>query len=191
MTVPLRQIPNVLTFLRILLVIPFAASLFYDYYRQALAIFFIAGLSDGIDGFIARHFNWKSRLGAIADPLADKLLLVTAYIVLTIMGHLPTWLTVLVFSRDIIIVVGALIYHYFIGQYRIMPSVFGKLNTFVQIIYALVIIMHLAGFSMPSVAIAYGLYLVAFLAVLSGIHYIVVWSNKGLNEIRNQRIHGA
>ena len=138
MTLPLRQIPNFLTFLRILMVLPFAASLHYEYYRQALALFFIAGLSDGIDGFIARRFNWKSRFGAIADPLADKLLLITAYVVLTVMGHLPLWLTVLVFSRDIIIVVSALGYHYLIGRYEMKPSLLGKLSTFSQIIYVLI-----------------------------------------------------
>lgn len=187
MTLPLRQIPNVLTFLRIMLVFPFAASLYYGYFGQALALFFIAGLSDGIDGFIARRFNWKSRFGAIADPLADKLLLVTAYIVLTLVGKLPLWLTIMVFARDVTIVLGALYYHYFVGAYEMKPSILGKLNTFIQIIYVLIIVVVLAGYHMPDWAVTYGKYLVAFLALISLVHYTVHWSIKGRLELKAKK----
>lgn len=178
MTLQWHHLPNMLTFLRIVLVIPFAASLYFESYRQALIIFFIAGASDGIDGFLARHFNWKSRLGEIADPLADKLLLVTAYVVLTITGHLPLWLTVLVFSRDIIIVASALIYHYWIGPYEMKPSMLGKVNTFLQILYVLMVIVSLSGIQMPQVTLNYGAWAVATIAVLSCAHYGIVWGRK-------------
>ncbi len=167
-----------LTFLRIVLVIPFAASIYFESYRQALILFFVAGVSDGVDGFLARHFNWKSRFGEIADPLADKLLLATAYVMLTVMGHLPLWLTVLVFSRDIIIVASALIYHYWIGAYKMKPSVLGKLNTFLQILYVLMIIVSLAGIQIHQLALGYGAWAVAIIAVLSCTHYGMVWGRK-------------
>ena len=173
-----RHIPNLLTFLRIILVIPFAACLYFEYFKQALILFFIAGLSDGVDGFLARQFHWKSRFGAIADPLADKLLLVTAYIMLTITGHLPIWLTTMVLARDIIIVCSALIYHYWIGAYEMKPSMLGKLNTFIQIIYVLAVVVSLAGMAMPSEVLEYGIWTVAVLAVLSCGQYAVVWGRK-------------
>jgi cardiolipin synthase len=187
MTLPLRQIPNVLTFLRIILVLPFASSLYFGYFSQALVLFFIAGLSDVIDGFIARRFNWKSRFGAIADPLADKLLLVTAYGVLTLVGKLPLWLTVTVFFRDIIIVLGALYYHYFVGTYEMKPSILGKLNTFIQIIYVLIIVVVLADYHMPYWIVFYGKYLVAFFALVSLVHYVALWGKKGRLELKNKK----
>ena len=178
MIIQWHHLPNVLTFLRIVLVIPFAASIYFESYRQALILFFVAGVSDGVDGFLARHFNWKSRFGEIADPLADKLLLVTAYVMLTIMGHLPLWLTILVFSRDLIIVASALIYHYWIGAYEMKPSMFGKLNTFLQIVYVLMIVVSLSEIQMPQLALDYGTWAVAIIAVLSCAHYGMVWGRK-------------
>lgn len=173
-----RHIPNLLTLLRILLVVPFAVCLYSELYIQALVLFFIAGLSDGVDGFLARQFHWKSRFGEIADPLADKLLLVTAYVMLTLTGHLPIWLTVLVFARDIIIVCSALIYHYWIGAYEMKPSMLSKFNTFVQIIYVLAIVVSLSGFNMPLLVLQYGVWGVAVLAVLSCAQYAFVWGRK-------------
>ena len=95
-----RWIPNALTFLRILLIAPFAGALLIGDYRRALLIFFLAAGTDAVDGFLARHFNWRSRLGAIADPLADKALLITAYLMLTLTEVLPVWLFLLVRRRE-------------------------------------------------------------------------------------------
>ncbi len=89
MTERWRWIPNALTFLRMLLIIPFATALLAAQYRLALGIFFLAAATDAFDGFLARQYNWKTRLGAIADPLADKALLITAYLMLTLTGVLP------------------------------------------------------------------------------------------------------
>ncbi len=87
-----RWIPNALTFMRMVLIVPFAGALLEGNYRLSLVIFFVAALTDAFDGFLARHFNWRSRLGAVADPLADKALLISAYLMLTITGVLPLWL---------------------------------------------------------------------------------------------------
>lgn len=173
-----NQIPNVLTILRILLILPFAFAVYYAMYQEALLIFFIAGLSDGIDGFLARQFNWKSRFGAIADPLADKLLLITAYIMLVWTQHLPVWLLVLILGRDILIVIGALLYHYFVSHYEIKPSLLGKTCTLIQIIFVLALMIDLAGWPMPDWALVYGLYLVTLITFLSGLHYVSVWGKK-------------
>lgn len=178
MTERWRWIPNALTFLRILLVIPFAAALLAAQYRLALGIFFFAAATDAIDGFLARQFNWKSRLGAIADPLADKALLIAAYLMLTLTSVLPVWLFALVLGRDLLIVVGGLAFHYGVGRFEMEPSIPGKLNTLVQILVVLAIIILLGGLPMQPWVLEAGIFLVALSAVFSGGHYLVVWSAR-------------
>lgn len=178
MTERWRWIPNALTFLRMLLIIPFATALLAAQYRLALGIFFVAAATDAFDGFLARHFNWKTRLGAIADPLADKALLITAYLMLTLTGVLPAWLFVLVLGRDLLIVIGGLAFHYGIGRFDMAPSLPGKLNTLVQILVVLAIIILLAGLPMQPWVLDVGVVLVAVSAILSGGHYLVVWSAR-------------
>lgn len=171
-----RWIPNALTFLRIMMIVPFAAALLATEYRLALVIFFLASATDAIDGFLARHFDWRTRLGAIADPLADKALLITAYLMLTLTGVLPPWLFGVVLGRDLVIVGGGLAFHYGVGRFDLQPSIPGKLNTLIQILVALAIMVLLAGLPMPSWVLDAGILLVAVSAVFSGGHYIAVWS---------------
>ncbi|MBS8241451.1 CDP-alcohol phosphatidyltransferase family protein [Marinobacter lipolyticus] len=178
MTQQWRWIPNALTFLRILLIVPFAAALLAAQYRLALIIFFVAAATDAFDGFLARHFNWKSRLGAIADPLADKALLITAYLMLTLNGVLPIWLFALVLGRDLLIVVGGMAFHYGVGRFEMEPSLPGKLNTLVQILVVLAIIILLAGLPMQPWVRDVGIILVTASAIFSGGHYLVVWSAR-------------
>jgi cardiolipin synthase len=173
-----RWIPNALTLLRMLLVVPFAFALWSRDYRVALIIFFIAAATDAFDGFLAREFDWRTRLGAIADPLADKLLLIVAYLMLTMTGVLPVWLFWLVLGRDLLIVGGGLAYHYGIGKFDMQPSFAGKCNTLIQILVALAIIVLLAGLPMQPWVIDGGIILVAVSAVFSGAHYLIVWGLK-------------
>ncbi|MDF0752517.1 CDP-alcohol phosphatidyltransferase family protein [Marinobacter sp. 71-i] len=176
MTYRWRWIPNALTFVRILLIAPFAAALMAKEYRFALIIFFVAAATDAFDGFLARHFNWRTRLGAIADPLADKALLITAYLMLVLTGVLPPWLFWLVLGRDILIVCGGLVYHYSVGRFDMQPSLPGKFNTLIQILVALAIIILLAGLPMQPWVVEVGILLVTASAIFSGAHYIGVWS---------------
>jgi cardiolipin synthase len=171
-----RWIPNALTFLRILLIAPFAAALMAKEYRFALVIFFLASATDAFDGFLARHYNWRTRLGAIADPLADKALLITTYLMLAITGVLPAWLFWLVLGRDLLIVCGGLAFHYGVGRFEMQPSLPGKLNTLIQILVALAIIILLADLPMQPRVMDVGILLVAASAIFSGAHYIGVWS---------------
>lgn len=180
-----RWIPNALTFLRIVLIIPFAGALLDGEYRFALVIFVVAALTDAIDGFLARSFGWKSRLGAIADPLADKALLITTYLMLTITGVLPVWLFVLVLGRDLIIVCGGLAFHYGVGRFEMEPSIPGKMNTFIQILAALAIIILMAGLSMESWILTASIWIVAVSAVFSGCHYILVWGVRAWRAKRS------
>jgi len=171
-------IPNALTFVRILMIIPFARALLAQEYRIALVIFALASVTDGLDGYLARRFSWRSRFGAVADPLADKALLITAYLVLTYTSVLPLWLFLLVLGRDLLIVGGALVYHYCIGRFDMEPSMPGKLNTLVQITVILGVIVILAGLPVPPVWLDAGICLVAVSAVFSGGHYVVVWGMR-------------
>ncbi|WP_328184559.1 CDP-alcohol phosphatidyltransferase family protein [Marinobacter sp. OP 3.4] len=178
-----RWIPNGLTFFRILLVIPFAWTLASDQYRPALALFILAAATDGLDGFLARVCDWKTRLGAIADPLADKLLMITAFLVLSVTDVLPLWLFGLVLGRDLVIVGGGLLFHRLIGPFDIQPSLLGKLNTLVQILAVLAVMMAEAGFSMPANIHKLALGAVAFMAVVSGAHYVGLW---GIRAVRGE-----
>lgn len=173
-----RWIPNALTLVRIVLIVPFAKALLVQEYRFALAVFVIAALTDGLDGFLARHFNWRSRFGAVADPLADKALMVVAYLMLTYTAVLPVWLCVLVLGRDLLIVGGALVYHYRIGRFEMAPSIPGKLNTLLQMLFILGVMVVLTGAPVQPVWLEAGIWLVATSTIYSGCHYVVVWGSR-------------
>ncbi len=168
--------------LRILLVLPFALAVYEREFTLAFVVFFVAGLSDAIDGFLARQFNWHSRFGAIADPLADKLLLMTAYLMLAWIGEIPLWLAALVLGRDLIIVGGALLYHYVVSEYAIKPSFWGKLCTALQIVFVLLVIIDLAFYVLPEVVRTIAAWSVVAATLLSGAHYLWVWGRKAAHS---------
>lgn len=171
-------VPNILTFMRMALIPVFASLLVYGYTTTALVIFVIAGLSDGVDGFLARKFNQESELGTIIDPIADKLLMTTAFIILTFPGvlppvrHLPIpfWVTAAVIGRDVLIITVAGAINIMTGFRGFVPSWLGKASTLVQVIgVTLVLISAVTGYFifLPT---AYSI--VVFFAFVSGIHYI-------------------
>ena len=171
-------IPNLLTFLRMALIPVFASLLFYDLSGWALAVFFIAGVSDGVDGFLARRFDQESELGTIIDPIADKLLMTTAFIILTMpnvmqpVRHLPVpfWVTAAVIGRDILIITVAGAINVMTGVRGFKPSWLGKLSTLVQVIAVTLILLAAVfkvSFYLPTVYV-----IVVLLAFLSGLHYI-------------------
>lgn len=171
-------IPNLLTFLRMALIPVFASLLFYGYSGWALIVFVIAGVSDGIDGFLARKFDQTSELGTILDPIADKLLMTVAFIVLTMPNvlqpqrHLPVpfWVTAAVIGRDVLIITVAGAINIMTGFRGFKPSVWGKLSTFVQVVaVTLILLAAVLGYSfyLPTTY-----FIVVLLAVVSGIHYI-------------------
>jgi len=142
----------------------------------------IAGTSDALDGWAARRLNVTSRFGAIADPLADKLMLGGAYLSFAIAGLLPWWVALVVVGRDVFIVAGALIYHWRFGRYEMDPSHWCKLSTFVQILFALMLLAQQVQPVMPEqllILVRYALVLVAF---ISAGHYFVVGVSKARNR---------
>jgi len=185
-------LPNLLTVFRMVLIPVFVSLLFYQRFVLALAVFVSAGVTDGLDGLLARRFNQKSQLG-ILDPIADKLMLVTAFVVLSMRSvfpqplpsHLPVpfWVTVAVISRDVFILVGAAAINIVTGFRGFRPSMLGKINTFVQIVAIGAIIFAASvpygtGYYLPTI------YTTVFaFAVLSGAHY-VFFVSKLVNEDR-------
>lgn len=186
-------VPNMLTVFRMVLIPVFVTLLFYQRFVLALAVFVIAGVTDGLDGLLARRFDQQSQLGTILDPIADKLMLVTAFIVLSMRsifpqplpGHLPVpfWVTVSVISRDVFIIVGAAAINIMTGFRGFKPSWLGKLNTTVQIVGITAIMFaasvpYYTGLYLPTVYAA-----VFLLAIISGLHY-VFWVSRLMNEDR-------
>lgn len=174
-------IPNLLTVLRMMLIPVFVSLLFYKLYAWALLVFVLAGLTDGLDGLLARRFNQRSSLGTVLDPIADKLMLVTSFVVLSLPNtfpqplprHLPIpfWTTALVISRDVFILVGATAIHLVTGFRRFRPSWLGKVNTTVQIL-AIIYILVAAHYP-PMTGYLPAVYsVVGAAAFVSGVHYI-------------------
>ena len=173
MRLQLRHLPNALTVLRLLLVPPLAILLLREDYSTALWVTAIAGLTDALDGALARLFGWQSWLGGVLDPLADKLLLVTGYACLWWQGIIPDWLAALVLVRDLVIVAGALAYHRLVQRLQPAPSLLGKLTTFAQLIFLLACLLSLGSrLQLDSVLPALAL-LTGALTVASGIDYVV------------------
>lgn len=173
---------NLLTTLRLILIPIFVSAVCYQRFLPALAIFFAAALTDGLDGLVARTFNQRTPLGEVLDPLADKLLLITAFITLSLPGHsllppLPFWLTASVISRDIFIVIGAVVIRLTTGWSRFPPSIPGKLNTLVQVLTIVIFlttnVLHL---QYPDLDFERWLLVIYYptvaMAIISGLHYI-------------------
>lgn len=174
----MHHIPNIISILRILLVIPVVLLLLEQRYGEALLLFFIAGVSDGVDGFLAKQFGWVSRLGSILDPLADKLLLVCSFLTLAWLGFIPLTLVVAVMLRDLLIVLGGVIYHYRVGRFDMQPSRISKANTFFQIVLVLAVVFYHGEFvDIPWVVEAL-VYIVWTTTLVSGADYVWTWGRR-------------
>ncbi len=182
----LRHLPNVVTSIRILLVVPIALALAHRRPVETLWLLGIAAASDGIDGLLARRFGWQTDLGGLLDPIADKLLLATVFVMLALLGSLPVWLTATVIARDCIIVLGAVAYRIAVGPVVSRPSRVSKLNTLCQVIFILVVI-GTPQFSWP---LAWQTFLGALVFVtvaVSGLDYVLVYSRLAAAHAGSQR----
>ncbi|MFO7728121.1 MAG: CDP-alcohol phosphatidyltransferase family protein [Desulfonatronovibrio sp.] len=170
-------VPNLLTIARIFITPVFVVAFFGQEYLLSLILFIVAGITDGLDGFLARVLRQRSRLGAMIDPLADKFLLLTTFVCLGIQNWIPFWLIVVVMTREIIIIGGLFVLHVFGVNMkdRINPTLDSKLNTFFQIVLLLTALtihtFQLSGFIMSVSILAY---VVGFLTVFSGIRYVIL-----------------
>jgi cardiolipin synthase len=180
-----RHLPNLITGFRILMVWPVFWLVSHGEFAVALLLAVIAGVSDAVDGYLAKHFGWESRLGGLLDPLADKLLLLAGFTGLTLIGSLPLWLLALVIGRDVVIVCGAVAYHNLIGPFDAQPSRLSKLTTVVQILFVLAELLRLAW--LPQLPGHFSLLLfTAALTVVSGLHYVIVWSLRARQTLRER-----
>lgn len=165
------SIPNWITLIRIVLIPWFAILLINGSFNQALWVFAGAAVTDGLDGLTARWFSQKTRLGSFLDPIADKMLLSTAYIALAVLKEIPVWLTVIVISRDVVILLGVSIL--FLNQidFDIKPTLYSKLTTIFQLLLILSVLS--SGYVHFGYGVREGLVLTTLIfTVFSGLHYI-------------------
>ena len=178
----LLYIPNILSIARIGLVPWLLVLLQAQQYTLSLVVFVVAGITDGLDGFIAKRFNAQTNLGAILDPLADKALLVSAYVMLSIMELVPFWLMVVVVFRDVVIVGGYLIMRLSFDSIEMRPLLISKANTFIQIAFIILVLVSLSG-GLDQIGLMTVLaYLVLLTSVTSGSAYVYIWALKATKD---------
>jgi cardiolipin synthase len=177
-----RHLPNLISALRIVLVAPLVATILLQRYEVALVIAAIAGVSDGVDGYLARHWHWQSRLGSILDPAGDKLMLVGSLLALGWLDVVPRWLVVLVVARDAVIALGALAWHRILRNFEAHPSWISKTTTVAQIGFVLwVLAGHAFARGLP---MTIPVWIVAVLTAVSGIDYVVRWGRLARRQLR-------
>lgn len=174
----IKQIPNMLTTLRLMLAIPISWLILDGNYGLVLWLAAFAGFTDGVDGWIARKLDATSRYGGIVDPLADKLLLGCIFVSLAIVGQLPWWVAAIVVLRDLVIVTGAVSYHFLYGAYEAEPSVLGKLSTLLQIVFAILVLFSQLTPVVTQILLEVVQWSVIVLAFASGAHYVFTWTTR-------------
>jgi cardiolipin synthase len=168
--------------MRIALILPILTLIVQDKFGWALALFLVAGASDGIDGYLAKRFNWHSRLGAVLDPAGDKLLVAGSFGTLAYLGHIPIWLAAVVILRDVIIVAGSFLYHFFVRPLEGEPTRISKLNTALEFLL-LVFVLSRAGYAWPDqITIMVLGAAVLVTVVISGYDYVSAWIRTALSE---------
>ena len=172
------QLPNIITSIRLILLIPLSICLLNENYEASLIIFFIAGFSDALDGYLAKKYNWISRFGSILDPIADKALLVITMLILTVNNQFSWLFLITVAVRDIYIVSGAYFYYKNIGPFNMEPSYLSKFNTLMQILTVTSLLVSLSYFPIPIEFIDALVMLVYFTIISSTVHYSWVWIGR-------------
>jgi len=163
--------PNLLTIIRILLTPLFVILLLRGLYGSALLVFSIAGISDGLDGFIARYYNQRTTLGAYLDPIADKLLLASAFVSMAVLKILPSWVAVIVITRDVLIIMGIAIFTITEKSYRVKPSIISKITTVSQITTIILTLINVSTMAFTTLMIIL-FRITSALTTVSGLHYI-------------------
>jgi cardiolipin synthase (CMP-forming) len=181
------NIPNTITMLRVILVPLLAGFLLCGNYGAAVWVLLGAGISDALDGFLARRLNQLTYLGSVLDPLADKFLIIVSACVLAWTGLLPWWLTAVILIRDLVIVSGALVYYLRAGGIEMKPSIPSKVNTLVQTCLIFLVLVNAAGIIRASGWLPALFVLTLFTTAFSGVNYIVLWGRKGAELKQRQK----
>jgi cardiolipin synthase len=176
---PIWTVPNQITLLRLGFLPFFLILISYEQYRWALLVLVAAGLSDAVDGLLARKLNQRSPLGAYLDPIADKLLLSSSFIILAFKQKLAWWLTIIVLSRDVLILMVAVVILLISGYRPFPPSIYGKLATALQILLVFMVVLSAAypypGFTLVNRLLIYA---VTVITVFSAFHYSFTTSRR-------------
>ena len=174
----LRWIPNAISGVRIVLIAPILVLILRGEFAWALALFLVAGFSDGVDGYLAHRFCWQSRLGGLLDPIADKLLVAGVFVTLVYIELIPVWLAGLVVGRDVVIIGGAAAYNFLIKPVPGEPTRISKLNTALELLFLLFVLSR-AGFDWPdeiTTTVLGASILVT--VVISGVDYVWTWARR-------------
>ncbi|MGO9804854.1 MAG: CDP-alcohol phosphatidyltransferase family protein [Steroidobacteraceae bacterium] len=174
----MRHLPNLICLIRMALIWPIAAALNAGEQLAALSLFIAAAVSDGLDGYLAKRFDWTSELGKVLDPLADKLLLVTVFVESAWLGLIPWWLSAAVVARDVMIGLGALVFRLWFGPLRGRPTVLSKINTAVQLMYVMLVMLNAASGLPPHEMLDAAAALTLATTLLSGLHYVVSFTRR-------------
>jgi len=171
----LSWLPNAISIMRIALILPILVLFVDGEFGWALTLFLIAGMSDGIDGYLAKRFHWNTRLGAFLDPTGDKLLVAWSYGTLAYLGYIPVWLAGIVILRDVVIVSGSFLFHYLVRPLEGEPTRISKLNTALEFMF-LVAVISRAGFDWPDkITITILGTSILVTVVISGYDYVASW----------------
>ncbi|BAN68687.1 CDP-alcohol phosphatidyltransferase family protein [endosymbiont of unidentified scaly snail isolate Monju] len=189
---PLRHLPNLISALRMVLVVPIVWALLDRRLELAIGLFLVAGVSDAVDGFLAKQFGWASRLGGILDALADKFLLVSTFLCLWWLGVFPGWLVLWVLARDVLIIGGGIVYNSWIERFVPEPSPVSKLNTFLQIVLAALGVVHLGITPVADWLLHVLMGAVALTVFFSGAGYVREWTRRAAlrRHARDGASHG-
>ena len=176
----MRHLPNIICLCRIALIWPIVTGLIDGAYERTLLLFALAAGSDGLDGWLAKRFGWTSRIGRWLDPSADKLLLVSVFLVLTWLGLVPRYVAVAAIGRDVMIATGAVVYSAAWGPLRGRPILSSKINTVLQLAYILLVVVH-AQWGQPPATMLQALAAATFVTVLySGVSYLREFTHRAL-----------
>jgi len=174
----LSWLPNAISLMRIALIAPILILMLQGDFGWALALFVLAGFSDGLDGYLAVRFDWSTRLGGLLDPAADKMLITGMFITLAYTQQIPVWLAAVVILRDVVIVAGATAYNFIVKPVPGEPTRISKLNTALQMLFVLFVLSR-AGFNWPDkITITVLGAAVLVTVVVSGVDYVWSWSRR-------------
>lgn len=174
------SIPNLLTVLRIILTPVVVYAILSDQAWLALALMVAAGVTDMLDGAIARYFNQRTTVGAYLDPLADKIMLISMFVTLFTVDRVPLFLFLAVVFRDVVIVLGAVAYEMVTRSLTMQPSLISKATTFMQIVYVALVLLNMAT-PLENGWLDVVTWLTFIVTCISGLHYLVVWTRKAAN----------
>lgn len=181
-----RHIPNIITIMRLILLIPFMYTLLHEQYKSAFVIFFFAGFTDGLDGYLARRFSWQSKLGSLLDPLSDKLFVSCSYLTLGYLNQIPWWLIFTVLGRDVIIVGGVALYQYLCGKITFHSTMLSKTNTVLQGCVVFAAVFQLGFMSLPYWLFQALIIVTTTTTALSCLHFIWLGSSMTYQKYKHK-----